>query len=784
MLGKGEACGMEGFWRIIKQKANEYMTPKETNINLYRNLEILHFLNEEDCLLVFLELCLYVYLSKDEPRKRLIKEYSVDDRYCSDIIAHKLLNNPSNALFEISEVREHFARSGKNSNAKKILELIFGGTQAIQSFRRIDVKNTRYINSILYIIRNMKDPEVVVHDVLEYAIPRVWTRRGSVMSPSIASMIAKFSAMHSATSAYDPITRDSSIIYSVGRTKKLNNISCSYCSNYDAVISLILAILSGYSFGNLSFEIAGPLYGTDFDNKKFDLIVSNIPARTRISQDDLFRYSNDPLYIECFAQARPTLETLVFKKTLHCLKPGGHAYLIVAGNILGSQASSDKQFRSELVNSGCLKSIIKIPNGALGGTSVESFIISLEKAESTTVSFMDSSSYFDLSKAAVSIPEENIDKLLSDIRNGRNLKNVSLEDIKNDDNRLNVAYYTDSPKLEQIFKEGNCKKLLHVAEILSYQPTDNEEIHRIVNLKELDGYPFVEEKMCTDGLGSILLRRNDIIVHGNLQEPKVYLFQDEITNIYAPKSCIVIRPTEVQPEYLAVYLSSEAAKTALELIQKIHRGGKSFFRTVYITSDLLSELPVPNPGKKTEEYKERFRIENKYHIKYEDLLFFLDENKLQNNDENPTIDSLLDEELLRNAPRYKREVFEDSMNRDIDELKICYANGAYKAATILAGSILEAILIDWLSEIWKTDYFTEEFPTGDGHKATLADYINKIKFIKQPAWMKEAEEAHHIRAMRNSVHAKISIGQSISRKDCDKVIKYLQDVLVSRKANS
>ena len=45
------------------------------------------------------------------------------------------------------------------------------------------------------------------------------------------------------------------------------------------------------------------------------------------------------------------------------------------------------------------------------------------------------------------------------------------------------------------------------------------------------------------------------------------------------------------------------------------------------------------------------------------------------------------------------------LRADIKELNTCYSNGAYKAAIILAGSILEAVLIDWFSEIKHTNYF-------------------------------------------------------------------------------
>ena len=46
----------------------------------------------------------------------------------------------------------------------------------------------------------------------------------------------------------------------------------------------------------------------------------------------------------------------------------------------------------------------------------------------------------------------------------------------------------------------------------------------------------------------------------------------------------------------------------------------------------------------------------------------------------------------------------DIILRDMNELRSCFTSGTYKAAIILAGSILEAFLIDWLSEIHDKDF--------------------------------------------------------------------------------
>lgn len=119
------------------------------------------------------------------------------------------------------------------------------------------------------------------------------------------------------------------------------------------------------------------------------------------------------------------------------------------------------------------------------------------------------------------------------------------------------------------------------------------------------------------------------------------------------------------------------------------------------------------------------------------------------------------------------------------ELNTCYRHGAYKATLILAGSILEAVLIDWLSELHNINYFEQDYVICDrnGHskRADLIDYINEIKVIKRPDWAEEADKAHKIRKKRNLVHAKLCMNtDEISKDVCGKVISYLKDVLETR----
>ena len=124
--------------------------------------------------------------------------------------------------------------------------------------------------------------------------------------------------------------------------------------------------------------------------------------------------------------------------------------------------------------------------------------------------------------------------------------------------------------------------------------------------------------------------------------------------------------------------------------------------------------------------------------------------------------------------------------KDLDEIKDCFAHGDYKAAIILSGSVLEAFLIDWLSEKDNKNYFEEDFMVFDKYRnryrrADLIDYINTINELEKPNWIDAADKATTIRKKRNLVHAKLYINDNdISKETCTQVIDYLEYVINTR----
>lgn len=153
------------------------------------------------------------------------------------------------------------------------------------------------------------------------------------------------------------------------------------------------------------------------------------------------------------------------------------------------------------------------------------------------------------------------------------------------------------------------------------------------------------------------------------------------------------------------------------------------------------------------------------------------------------VESILDAEIARKIQAHNDEQLREFLISDLRELNTCFAHGAYKAAIILAGSILEAVLTDWLSEIHGTNYFETDYmiemQNGHHKRAGLSDMIDEIKELEKPDWLEEARLAHKIRKKRNLVHAALCVkAEDVSEQTAREVIEYLDKVLRTRGVRS
>lgn len=353
------------------------------------------------------------------------------------------------------------------------------------------------------------------------------------------------------------------------------------------------------------------------------------------------------------------------------------------------------------------------------------------------------------------------------------------------DNYLFPEYYSKKAMdVRRLLQQETLIKLGDITEIIMPRPI-TDVVGKVVRMADLK-YPFDTESIAENTATSVVLQKNDIILP-SVGSIRPFLVADELDEkIYANRNMFVLRCKDIQPEYLFLYLNSEVYQTILDS-QKMG----SFIQRV--TRKSVAEIPVIKPTKNENDYYvqayilthlERRSYQVKSDVESRVLAYWKAINKTC--DKKPEkVEDILEMELLETLKVHSTNQLQEMLHDDWKELNDCFRVGAYKATLILAGSILEAVLIDWLSEIKGSDYFTEDYMVTDRNgrqkRADLIDYINEIKFIERPHWIDEANKAHEIRKKRNLVHAKLGINSDeINEETCRMVIDYLRDVIKTR----
>lgn len=343
-------------------------------------------------------------------------------------------------------------------------------------------------------------------------------------------------------------------------------------------------------------------------------------------------------------------------------------------------------------------------------------------------------------------------------------------------------YSKQAITIRNLLRKENTVELLDVADIVTPKE-DRNSTNQVKRLKMNNlHYPLELSEVTYSKPTSVTLQKGDI-VFPLVGEVAPFLYNiDSDEKVYASPNMAIVKCKDIQPEYLFLYLNSE---TAICVLDSISTG--TAIRRISIRG--LSYLPIPLPTQDEQSYHDDFEVltssfERRYANRkgaYRERLEAIADNKQKAD----ALEDILNVENIAKMKLHNEEQLKTFLMNDLKELNVCYKGKAYKAALILAGSILEAVLIDWLSEIKGVDFFENEYiitkRDGSTKRADLIDYINEIKYIERPNWMLEAEKAHEIRKKRNLVHAKLCLKtDEINEIVCKQVIEYLKDVLKTR----
>ncbi len=333
---------------------------------------------------------------------------------------------------------------------------------------------------------------------------------------------------------------------------------------------------------------------------------------------------------------------------------------------------------------------------------------------------------------------------------------------KFDKSQFNIQYY--DPELSSLEEELRNKVLLSDIADVILPKSIKQKSHTLSS--QYFAYPLPSRVPVSENGTNIVLQKGDILV-ASIGFKKAYLVHETPPiELSPPPTFFVVRPRSdtVTPYYLFLYLQSE---TARKYAQRFEAG--TIIRRINLLT--LKNFPIALPDKITQEYSKAL---------FEKLFLTKEENKLSEIDdflfskkEQPTkqIQKEFYLEGLERLRLFKVELVNRLLFDDFRELNSCIDVGAYKSSMILCGSILEAVLLDWLSEVEEKDYFQE------GNK-DLNDLINELEECLGESF----EKAHSIRKKRNLVHPKrlLKSEERITKSTCLLVVSDLKDVLKQR----
>ncbi|MBR3564139.1 MAG: hypothetical protein IKN92_05050 [Clostridia bacterium] len=338
-----------------------------------------------------------------------------------------------------------------------------------------------------------------------------------------------------------------------------------------------------------------------------------------------------------------------------------------------------------------------------------------------------------------------------------------------------TKYYLDyNTETRKVLKDEQIVLLSEVADVIPscFDSTAERKEVRALDGNRMPRYPYIPELDTIKYLQtSVKLQKGDIVEHND----RFFLVDKEADfDVYAPAATNVIRAKGgFSPEYLYLFLTSKIA-WRLRSVLTIPSGDHS-----RASSRRLNEFPIVVPKEDSSVYVDRFTK-----IAAPDEKVY---QKFVVPDSKDTVSDILQAEIIESIRFNNESLLRSHVENDMKELNRCYEVKAYKSAIMLAGSMLETFLIDWISEIDGVNYFEEDkivTKKDDSQgRADLVDYIYYLYDYYRPEWNDASKKAHSIRNKRNLVHPKLYLKRSeeITDELCSEIIDNLKEIIESRR---
>lgn len=337
--------------------------------------------------------------------------------------------------------------------------------------------------------------------------------------------------------------------------------------------------------------------------------------------------------------------------------------------------------------------------------------------------------------------------------------------------RAHIDFYKpELMELEAKYAHEDTVRLGDIADII--RPNERQESgDQLFSIKLSDAlYPLRSSALVPvrEDAHIAKVRSGDIVTNRFLNSAYQNLTKRQDIVIANSQMIIRLHDKRFNTAYLTTYLNSERMRVYFE---RRKRG----VAIQMITSSDLSDFPIVVPSTRTNQAAKNFLNSIGEFNNTADLIKAIDQVLFA---PNPLLDKPLQNELLAemrtNLQTTKNIQIRELFDLDLHEIEKCYKSGAYKACLVLCGSLLEALILDWLSEIDKHNYFEDTDITN------LENLINKLRSAERLS-QHEAHMAHDIRKKRNLIHPKNYIANTpLEKSVCEAVLNDLKPLVVTR----
>lgn len=320
---------------------------------------------------------------------------------------------------------------------------------------------------------------------------------GEFFTPQeVGELLAKITVMGKTeiNKVYDPACGSGSLLLKFAKVLGKDNIKQGFFGQEINITTYNLCrinmFLHDINYNKFSIELGDTLlHPAHEEEEPFDAIVSNPPYSIKWAGKSNPLLINDPRFSPAGILAPESKADLAF--TMHMLSylsSKGTAAIVEFPGVL-YRGGAEEKIRKYLVDNNFVDTVIQLPSDLFFGTSIATCIIVLKKnKQDNNILFIDASNEFVRGSNKNKLSDENIENILTLIKNRTNEENksvlVTYEEISNNSYNLSVNSYlkviSDEEEIDIV--ELNKK----IKEIVEKQDKVRKELDQIIEELESD----------------------------------------------------------------------------------------------------------------------------------------------------------------------------------------------------------------------------------------------------------------------------------------------------------